>query len=635
MTLMLWCSTNEDFSLPDGQEKPVLFMQATIHAREYTTTELVTRFAEDLIAGYGVDADTTWLLDYNEIHIVPIVNPDGRKFAEQGYLWRKNTNPNPQPGADPAAFPNYGIDLNRNYGFEWANGVDRNGNTGIGSSDNPASDAYHGSGPFSEPESKAVSDYVSTLFEPNGPKLLNDPTPELERIYEPVPDDISGIYVDYHSFAEAILYSWGWAEGLIAPNDEELRTLARKYSFFTGAVGEAYDALPAQVFGAVGGATDDWAYATFGIPGFTMEIGTTFFQPSEDFENEIMPDNIPGMYYLAKAARRPYQTPFGPEAIEVALDRPQVVAGTAVQISAIADDQRYDDSDAIGGGQDEAPQTFQPIAAGRYSIGLPSWIDGVELFDMQAADGTFDSTVETLTATIDTTGLATGRHTVFVESQDTDGNWGVATAVFLDVVAAPDGATVTEGSNDAETLVGDKTSNIFYGLGGDDTIAGGLGDDVIFGEAGDDVLRGDRNRRSPGSNDDGNDIIYGGAGNDRIGGKGGNDQLYGDAGDDTIWGDDGDDLLWGGKGNDTLTGDNDSGGSGSDTFVLVIGEGTDTITDFEVGTDFIGLFGTLSFGQLSIRQDAQDALIGFGDETLAVLSGVQADALTESAFVPV
>ena len=194
---------------------------------------------------------------------------------------------------------------------------------------------------------------------------------------------------------------------------------------------------------------------------------------------------------------------------------------------------------------------------------------------------------------------------------------------------------VEEGSDDSETLVGSKGSEVFYALDGDDTVAGDLGDDVIFGNDGDDVLRGDRNRRFPGSADDGDDIIYGGAGNDRIGGKGGNDKLYGDADDDIIWGDDGDDLLWGGGGNDILTGDNDSGGSGSDTFVLAVGDGTDTITDFEVGTDLIGLFGTLSFGQLSLRQEAQDAWIDFGDETLAILSGIQADALTEASFVPV
>ena len=626
--------TNEEFTPADGSEKPVFFMQATIHAREYTTTELVTRFAEELVAGYGVDPDTTWLLDYNEIHIVPIVNPDGRRIAEQGYLWRKNTNPNPQPGDEPAPFPTFGVDLNRNYGFEWANGVAADGTTGVGSTDNPTSQSFHGDGPFSEPESAAVSEYVSTLFEPNGPELLNDPTPELDRVYAPAPEDISGIYIDYHSFGEAILYPWGWAERLIAPNDAELSNLARRYGFFTGEVGDPYDALPAQVFGAVGGATDDWAYSTFGIPSFTLELGTTFFEPSENFENEIMPDNIPAMYYMAKAARRPYQTPFGPEAIEVELDRPQVVAGTSVELSVVADDARYADSDAIGGGLDENPSTFENIAAGRYSINEPSWIPGVELFEMTAADGSFDSSLESLTATVDTTGLDSGRYTLFVEGQDAAGNWGVPTAVFLDVVAAPEDAVVTEGSDAAETIRGRDDADVIYALGGDDTVAGGQGDDILFGEDGDDVLRGDRNNSRPNGTPGGDDIIYGGAGDDRIGGKSGDDSLYGDAGDDRIWGDDGDDLLWGGKGDDTLTGDDASGGSGSDTFVLAFGDGTDTITDFEVGTDLIGLFGTLSFGQLSISQDNQDALIEFGNETLAILLEVEAEALTESSFVP-
>ena len=93
-------------------------------------------------------------------------------------------------------------------------------------------------------------------------------------------------------------------------------------------------------------------------------------------------------------------------------------------------------------------------------------------------------------------------------------------------------------------------------------------------------------------------------------------------------------MLWGGGGDDILTGDNDSGGRGSDTFVLAFEAGTDTITDFEVGTDFIGLFGTLSFGQLSIRQTAEDALISFNQQTLAILSGVEAETLTEASFVP-
>ncbi len=72
---------------------------------------------------------------------------------------------------------------------------------------------------------------------------------------------------------------------------------------------------------------------------------------------------------------------------------------------------------------------------------------------------------------------------------------------------------------------------------------------------------------------------------------------------------------------------------GNDTFVLAAGEGTDTITDFEVGIDLIGLAGGLTFGSLSVVAQGANTLISVGDETLAELLGV--NGLTESAFVPV
>ena len=109
----------------------------------------------------------------------------------------------------------------------------------------------------------------------------------------------------------------------------------------------------------------------------------------------------------------------------------------------------------------------------------------------------------------------------------------------------------------------------------------------------------------------GDDIIYGGAGADRIGGKSGNDTLYGDGGDDVIFGDAGDDIIYGGAGNDTLVGDDFSGGSGSDIFMLAAGEGTDTILDFGAGIDLLGLLGSLSFGQLEIVQEGQNTRYQF------------------------
>ena len=608
-------------------EKPAIYIQGAIHAREYTTAELVTRFGEGLVASYGVDPEATWMLDYNEIHIVPIANPDGRKFAEQGYLWRKNTNPNPPPGEEPAPFPTYGVDLNRNFDFKWNDAKPFPG-ARPPSSGNPADQTYRGDAAASEPELQTIQNYVRSIFpDQRGP---ND--------VDAAPETATGVFLDVHSFSNLVLHPWGWTD-VDSPNEPALRTLGRKYGYYTGqGPDQAYDVDESLGLYPTDGTSADWAYGELGIAGYIIELGETFFQPSEDFETAILPENIPALTYMVKAARRPYQTPAGPETIDAKLDLPQVVAGKSVTLSVLADDTRYDDGvvaeDEVGTVND-LPEPSQTVVAGRYSVNQPSWLEGVELVEMSAADGAFDSTAETLTANIDTTGWESGRYTIFIEGQDADGNWGVPTAVFLDVVNAPDNAAIMEASDASETLIGDKGADVIYAMGGHDTVAGGLGDDVLFGGDGDDVLRGDRNRFNAGGTFGGDDVIYGGDGNDLIGGKAGDDKLYGDAGNDRLWGDDGDDVLWGGRGDDTLTGDNNSFGSGSDTFVLTFEAGTDTITDFEVGTDFIGLFGTLTYNQLSIGQAAQDALIEFNGQTLAILSGVQADALNEASFVTV
>ncbi|MEP0857507.1 Calx-beta domain-containing protein, partial [Trichocoleus sp. DQ-U1] len=199
--------------------------------------------------------------------------------------------------------------------------------------------------------------------------------------------------------------------------------------------------------------------------------------------------------------------------------------------------------------------------------------------------------------------------------------------VNIDNDTAP--LNVINGTWLSETLVGTSLDDRINGFGGHDTIVGGLGKDRIYGDDGNDTLIGDLNNNLlTGGSMGMDDIIYGGTGSDRINGCGGNDTLYGEAGSDQIWGDGGDDRLYGGLGNDILT-----GGLGRDIFAVSKGEGTDTIRDFQIGQDYIGLGGGLKLNQLSIIQQGSNTSIidNSNNQTLAILAGVNAATFMSNA----
>ena len=53
---------------------------------------------------------------------------------------------------------------------------------------------------------------------------------------------------------------------------------------------------------------------------------------------------------------------------------------------------------------------------------------------MTAVDGAFDAVSETVRATLNTSGWTPGDHLALVESQDTDGNWGVPSATLIHII---------------------------------------------------------------------------------------------------------------------------------------------------------------------------------------------------------
>lgn len=123
--------------------------------------------------------------------------------------------------------------------------------------------------------------------------------------------------------------------------------------------------------------------------------------------------------------------------------------------------------------------------------------------------------------------------------------------------------------------------------------------------------------------------------NDVINGQQGDDSLSGLSGDDLLRGGVGNDTLIGGSGNDTLVGN-----EGNDIFVLGAAAGVDTIVDFAIGQDRIGL-SSLAFEQLTIAQGtgntSQDTFISVkgGNELLAILNGVSSTHITVTDFITV
>ena len=283
-------------------DKPIFFLMAAIHARELTTSELATRFIDWLLQGYGHNADITWLLDEHEIVVLPIANPDGRRIAEQGISQRKNTNHTHGPANCGTSVENWqiGVDLNRNFGFEWGTI-----NSPVGTL--PCELTYPGPTAVSEPETQALQAFMQSLF--TGRSAPTDDNP--------APRDSTGLMITLHSFSDLVLWPWGFTE-IPAPNSEELARLGKRLASFNGYT-------PSQSIGLypTSGTTDDWSYGTLGVASFTFEVGPdwgecAFFMPPAScldggVGGNFWGRNLPAFVYAARVARAPYTQPFGPE----------------------------------------------------------------------------------------------------------------------------------------------------------------------------------------------------------------------------------------------------------------------------------------------------------------------------------
>ena len=380
-----------------GGIKPKLLVTTSIHAREYTPAELGTRFAEYLLSNYGKDADVTWMLDTQEVQLVLQSNPDGRKVAEAGQLWRKNVNNTSNCGNS-----SFGTDLNRNFAFHWNRG---------GSSADPCNETFRGPSAASEPETQNLQAVMRSAFtDQRGP---NDG--------DAAPNDTMGVYVDVHSYSDLVLWPWGDTNNA-PPNAAGLQSLGRKLAFFNGYT-------PEQAVGLypTSGTTDDYAYGELGVASYTIELGSAFFEPCSNFTSTILPQNQAALLYALRVARAPYLLGGGADILNVNAPA-SVAAGSSFALSAAANNTRFNTSNGR--------EPNRTIASAEYTIDTPFW-EGGSAKPLSAADGAFNAATENISGSISTAGLSQGRHTVYIRAKNSAGGYGPVSAVFVSVGTTP------------------------------------------------------------------------------------------------------------------------------------------------------------------------------------------------------
>lgn len=237
------------------EDEPEVLYTALHHAREPNSLSQMIFYMWYLLENYDSDPEIQYLVDHTELYFIPCVNPDGYVYNELsdpdgGGLWRKNRYE--EEGTV------YGVDLNRNYGYEW-------GHDDFGSSPNLNSETYRGPEAFSEPETQAVRNFCNAhAFK---------------------------VCLNYHTFGNLLIYPWGYNDEPTEDSDSftafaEAMTNENSYLAGTGTETVGY---------TVNGDSDDWMYGEVdskpSIYSMTPEVGPSsygFWPPESaiDFLNK-------------------------------------------------------------------------------------------------------------------------------------------------------------------------------------------------------------------------------------------------------------------------------------------------------------------------------------------------------------
>lgn len=257
-------------------EKEVLYT-SLIHAREPESMQQLIWYMWYMLENYNTNDEIKYLVDNLEMYFIPIINADSYEYNRTtnpngGGMWRKNKRDNNGDGSFSESFD--GVDLNRNFGYQW--GYDDDGSSPDGSTQ-----TYRGTSSFSEPTTQIIRDFT------NSHNFL--------------------LAHNHHTYSNLVIFPFGYEE-IHAPDDAFLRTSATLMASENGyTVGQGWEILY-----TVNGDADDWMYGEQiskpKIMAYTQETGGTSdgFWPEQNRIIPLCEESYLSNLYLARFA-----TPYG------------------------------------------------------------------------------------------------------------------------------------------------------------------------------------------------------------------------------------------------------------------------------------------------------------------------------------
>ncbi|NWW33293.1 CBPO Carboxypeptidase, partial [Panurus biarmicus] len=229
--------TFSQISQPSNKPKKIIWVDCGIHAREWISPAFCQWFVKEILQNYKTDPKISRFLQNLDLYVLPVLNIDGYIYSwEKDRLWRKSRSPYENGTC-------HGADLNRNFNSSWGS---------VGVSFNCSSDVFCGSGPESEPETRAVAQFIRSKK-----------------------SDIL-CYLTIHSYGQLILTPYGSTTKPPSNNEELMQVAKEAAAALTGKYGTSYKVgSTALILYSNSGSSRDWAH-TIGIPlSYTFELRDT------------------------------------------------------------------------------------------------------------------------------------------------------------------------------------------------------------------------------------------------------------------------------------------------------------------------------------------------------------------------